>query len=146
EDMSTTKDWAREFARRCVDAGADVFASHGAPLLHGVEFHRGRPLLHGLGSLVFQSRTRPGHYPPEVWESAIVHCDFDGDRLAGMQVAAVALNEVADDPGQFPATRGRPRIAAGGQRERILGRLARLSAALGSRLDIDPATGRVAPA
>jgi poly-gamma-glutamate synthesis protein (capsule biosynthesis protein) len=145
EDMRTTKDWAREFARRCVDAGAAVFASHGAPLLHGVEFHRGRPLLHGLGSLVFQSRTRPGHYPPEVWESAIVHCDFDGDRLAGMQVVPVALNEIADDPGHSPATRGRPRIAAGNQRERILARLARLSAGLGSGLDIDPATGRVTP-
>lgn len=144
EDMSTTKDWAREFARRCVDAGADVFASHGAPLLHGLEFHRGRPLLHGLGSLVFQSRTRPGHYPPEVWESAIVHCDFDGNRLAGMQVVAIALNEIADDPGQSPATRGRPRIATGSQRELILARLARLSAGLGSRLDIDSATGRVA--
>jgi len=145
EDMRTTKAWAREYARRCIDAGADVFASHGAPLLHGIEFHRGRPLLHGLGSLVFQSRTAPGHYPPEVWESAIVHCDFSGGRLEGLRVVPVALNEVPDDPAASPATRGRPRLAVAGQRERILRRLLDLSAALGTRLEADTANGTLLP-
>jgi poly-gamma-glutamate synthesis protein (capsule biosynthesis protein) len=139
DDMRVTAEWSRAFARRCVDAGADVFASHGAPLLHGIEFHRGRPLLHGLGSLVFQSRTAPGHYPPEVWESAIVHCDFAGGRLAALRVVPVALNEVADDPARTPATRGRPRLATGLQRQQIVARLAGLSAALGTDLRIDEA-------
>lgn len=141
DDMATTKDWARDYARRCVEAGADVFVSHGAPLLHGIELHRGRPLLHGLGSLVFQSRTAPGHYPPEVWESAIVHCDFRGGRLDALRVVPVALNEIPDDPGESPATRGRPRIAVAAQRERILGRLMTLSAGLGTRLEPDSASG-----
>ena len=145
EDMRTTKDWAREYARRCVDAGADVFASHGAPLLHGIEFHRGRPLLHGLGSLVFQSRTAPGHYPPEVWESAIVHCDFSDGRLEALRVVPVSLNELPDDPDDSPATRGRPRLAVAGQRERILERLLALSAGLGTRLEADTATGTLLP-
>jgi poly-gamma-glutamate synthesis protein (capsule biosynthesis protein) len=143
EDMTTTKAWAREYARRCVDAGADVFVSHGAPLLHGIEFHRGRPLLHGLGSLVFQSRTAPGHYPPEVWESAIVHCDFSDGRLDGLRVVPVSLNEVPDDPDDSPATRGRPRLAEGGQRERVLERLQALSAGLGTPLEADAGTGRL---
>lgn len=143
EDMRATKPWAREFARACVDAGASVFASHGAPLLHGIELHRGRPLLHDLGSLVFQSKKPPGHYPPEVWESLIVHCEFDGDRLSSLRLVPVVLNELADDPGDTPATRGRPRIATGTRREQILARVSRLSADLGDGLAIDPQSGSV---
>ena len=97
EDKATTKPWARSFARQCVDAGGDVFVAHGAPLLHGIELYRGRPLFHCLGSLVFHSRTPPGYYPPEVWESVIVHCDFAGGRLLGLTVVPVLLNERGDD-------------------------------------------------
>ena len=143
DDMRTTKPWAREFARACVDAGATVFVSHGAPLLHGIEIHRGRPLLHGLGSLVFQSRKPSGHYPPEVWESAIVHCDFADRRLARLRLVPVVLNEVPDDPQASPATRGRPRLATGGRREFILERVAEMSSSLGTRLPIDVSTGTV---
>ena len=140
EDMAVTKPWARDFARRCVDAGAQLFASHGAPLLHGIELYRGRPLLHGLGSLVFHSRTAPGHYPPEVWESAIVHCDFEDGLLRALEVVPVVLNELGDDPARHLETRGRPRIASGDDRRRVLGRLAGLSSALGAELRVDGAT------
>lgn len=97
EDMALTQPWARELARACVDAGARLFVSHGAPLLHGIEWHRGAPLFHGLGSLVFHSRTPPGHYRPEVWESAIVHCELS-DAGAALEIVPVVLNEIGDDP------------------------------------------------
>lgn len=42
------------FARDCIAAGADVVAVHGSHVVREVEMHRGRPILHGLGSLVFQ--------------------------------------------------------------------------------------------
>jgi len=137
EDRAKTKSWARRLARQCVDAGADVFVAHGAPLLHGIEIHRKRPLLHCLGSLVFHSRTPIGHYPPEVWESAIVHCDFAEGRLLGLTVVPVLLNERGDDPSRHLETRGRPRLAEGDDRQRILGRLSALSGALGTSLGPD---------
>jgi poly-gamma-glutamate capsule biosynthesis protein CapA/YwtB (metallophosphatase superfamily) len=143
EDMATTKPWARRFARRCVDAGADVYASHGAPLLHGIESHRGKPLLHGLGSLVFHTRTEAGRYPPEAWESAIVHCDFEGPRLSRVSIVPVVLNETGDDPARPLQTRGRPRIAGPVERARILERLARLSGTLGTVLRYDESAARV---
>lgn len=143
EDMATTKSWARQFARRCVDAGADVYASHGAPLLHGIELYRGRPLLHGLGSLVFHTRTEAGRYPPEAWESAIVHCDFEGPRLSGISIVPVVLNEAGDDPARPLQTRGRPRIAGPVERARILARLARLSETLGTVLRYDESAARI---
>lgn len=47
------------FARACIEAGADVVAMHGPHRVRGLGWHRGRPVLHGLGSLVFQPETVP---------------------------------------------------------------------------------------
>lgn len=145
EDMTTTAPWVRHLARRCIDAGADMFVSHGAPLLHGIEFHGGKPLLHGLGSLVFHSRTAPGHYPAETWESAIVHCDFGSAGDLQVSVVPVVLNELGDDAARHEATRGRPRIARGEDRARILQRLAALSAAFGTAVRFDASTALATP-
>lgn len=119
EDMAVTKPWAREFARQCIDAGADIFVSHGAPLLHPIEIYKGKPLLHGLGSLVFHSHTEIGYYVPEVWESAIIHLDFEGDTLRKLDIVPLWTNEVGDDPNNHWPTRGRPRLAHGAQATRI---------------------------
>ncbi len=143
DDMSLTQMWTRDYAKKCVDAGADIFVSHGAPLLHGIEVYREKILLYGLGSLVFHSRTGLGHYPAEVWESAIVHCDFMGGRLSGVQIIPVALNETGDDPAQHLQTRGRPRLATGSHARLILGRLASLSEAFGVKLKIDGHSARL---
>lgn len=143
EDMSITQTWARQYARQCVDAGADIFVSHGAPLLHGIEIYRGKVLLHGLGSLVFHSRTEVGYYRPEVWQSAIVHCDFEGNQLRGVQVVPVVLNETGDDPSRHLQTRGRPRLATGARANQILERLASLSAPFGVVVKIDGDTARL---
>ncbi len=130
EDMALTKPWARRFAQACIDAGADVFVSHGAPLLHGIEMYAGKVILHGLGSLVFHSHTDVGYYVPEVWETAIVHLDFENGQFRNMEIVPIAMNEVGDDPQQHWPTRGRPRLAQGEQAMSILNRLQRLSAEL----------------
>ncbi|GAB1690745.1 CapA family protein [Krasilnikovia sp. M28-CT-15] len=46
-------DYQRQIAHAAIDAGADVIAGHGTHDVHGVEFHRSRPILYGLGNLVF---------------------------------------------------------------------------------------------
>lgn len=137
DDMARTRQWVRQFARDCVTAGASVFASHGAPLLHGIEIYQGKPLLHGLGSLVFHSRTEMGYYPAEVWQSAIVQLAFDDGELVQLEAVPVSLNERGDDAARALQTRGRPRIASGIEADAILARLLRLSAELGTRLRID---------
>lgn len=136
EDMALLADWTRQFAQNCIDAGADVFFSHGAPLLRGIEVYRGKPLLHGLGSLVFQTRKANGFYAPEVWESAIVHLNFSEEALAEMEIVPVLLNEKGDDPDRHLLTRGRPRIARGADAMRILTRLQSLSEPLGVQLEL----------
>ena len=142
DDMTVTRPWARQWAARCADAGATVYASHGAPLLHGVARHETSVFFFGLGSLVFQSRTPVGHYPAEVWETAIVHCDYRRGDLEALELVPVVLNERSDDPSRHAPTRGRPRIATGGDASRILRRLQALSAdAVGGHMVIENGRG-----
>src|SRR5690606_31493089 len=42
--------YARPHAHAAIDAGADAVVGHHAHIVKGVEFHRGRPIFHGLGN------------------------------------------------------------------------------------------------
>ena len=143
KDFRVTPEWQRAWARRCIDAGASAFVSHGAPLLHGIEIYRSRPVFFDLGSFIFQSRTEVGYYPPEVWESVIADCVFDDGKLVAMELVPVVLNERGISAGLFFETRGRPQFARGADAARVLERLRRLSLALGTDIRISSDVGRV---
>jgi poly-gamma-glutamate synthesis protein (capsule biosynthesis protein) len=40
------------FGRALIEAGADIVAGHSPHIFRGIEFHRGRPILYGLGDFV----------------------------------------------------------------------------------------------
>lgn len=42
--------YERPLAQAAIDAGADVVAGHHAHIVRGIEFHRGKPIFHGLGN------------------------------------------------------------------------------------------------
>lgn len=42
--------YERVLAKMAIEAGADAVISHHAHILRGVEFHKGKPLFHGLGN------------------------------------------------------------------------------------------------
>lgn len=42
--------YERLLAYRAIDAGADVVVGHHAHIARGIEFHRGKPIFHGLGN------------------------------------------------------------------------------------------------
>ena len=143
KDFRVTPGWQRTWARQCIDAGACAFVSHGAPLLHGIEIYRGRPILYDLGSFIFHSRTAVGYYPPEVWESVVADCSFDDGKLVAMELVPVVLNERGASAESFFETRGRPQIARGADAARVLGRLRELSLAMGTEIGISADVGRV---
>ena len=127
--------WQERWAHAAVDAGADLYVSHGEPRLAGVEEYRGGLILYGLGNFIFHSRTEIGNYPPEVWESAVVSLSIGTDGVREAVFTPVALDEgTAGD--LFFETRGYPEVAAGEAAEGILGRLARMSAAYGTTLEV----------
>lgn len=134
KDMAATPAWQRALARQCIDAGATVFASHGAPLLQGIEVYRGRPLLYDLGSFFFQTATAPNAYGPEVWQSVIADCTGTKAGFESVTLIPVQLNAVGENgPGDLK-TRGLPSFAHGADADRILKHLQEMSAPFGTTL------------
>ena len=46
-----------QFARKMIDAGADVFVGHGPHVLRGIEIYKGKPIFYSLGDFMFQNET-----------------------------------------------------------------------------------------
>ena len=59
--------WLREFARRSIDAGADVFFAQGPHEVRGIELYKGKPIFYGLGDFVFQIE-QVEFFPSEFYE------------------------------------------------------------------------------
>lgn len=135
-DNSQVPAWQQAFARRCIDAGATVFAGHGSPVLQGMATHRGRPLLFGLGNFIFQTEKPQGAYPPPAWQGVIASLTIDGDRRIRVELTPLVLNEVGLNGPEDQATRGFPTLAGDREAADILRRLAMQSAVLGGRVDI----------
>ena len=135
--------WQQALAHRCIDAGAMVFVSHGAPWLLGIELYRGRPIFYDLGSLVFQTATEGGTYDASAWQSVIAECRFSNGALAEMQLAPVQLNAEGVD-GDL-TTRGRPSLAHGAEAAAILDRLSELSAPFGTKIERSTDGGVIRP-
>jgi poly-gamma-glutamate synthesis protein (capsule biosynthesis protein) len=130
-----TPQWQQVFARQCIDAGASIYASHGAPRLHGIEIYRRRPIFYDLGNFIFQTATEEGFYDDAVWQSVIAECRFVGGHFRNMRLTPVQLNpQGVRGPGDL-ATRGRPSIVRGAAAHAILDRLAELSRPFGTTLE-----------
>lgn len=138
KDMANTPPWQRSLARRAIDAGASIFAAHGAPLLHGIEIYKGKAIFYDLGGLFFQTVTKPGYYPTEVWQSVVVDCRCTKAGFEKIGLTAVQLNDTGTGGPQDMTTRGMPRLAQGAEGKAILQRLAQISAAYGTKFTFTP--------
>lgn len=134
-DMANVPQWQRALARRCIDAGAAVFAGHGAPLVQGIEIYQGAPLLYGLGNFFFQTEKPVGAYPLESWQGVIADCTFDGRRCRTVRLVPITLNEVGLNGPDDMATRGLPALASPIDAASILDRVARRSQGFSVQLD-----------
>jgi len=47
---ATLASYERPIAHAAIDAGADIVVGHHAHIARGIEFHRGKPIFHGLGN------------------------------------------------------------------------------------------------
>ncbi len=56
-DLSAAPAHLREFIKRCIDAGADLFAISGPHRLRGVEVYKGKPIFYSLGNFFMQNET-----------------------------------------------------------------------------------------
>jgi poly-gamma-glutamate synthesis protein (capsule biosynthesis protein) len=127
--------WQERWARATIDAGADVYVSHGEPTLAGVEVYGGGLILYGLGNFIFHTRTELGRYPPDVWQSVIAEVTLDAGRVRDVTFIPIALDPGTEGP-RFLETRGYPEVAGGEVGQSIVGRLADLSRAYGTTIEL----------
>ena len=160
-DLEEPPDFAREFARAAIDAGADMFVGHGSHTLLGIEIYKERPIFYSLGNLVFMNETVP-FLPNEAYERfglgpEATPADFYGARtdndkkghpanpkywqgaVATCQFKSRKLVEIRLHPvdighGRSRAQRGRPVLASGEVTDQIFARLHRLSSIYGTEL------------
>jgi len=139
-------DWLKKWTHAEVDAGADIIVMHGAPLLHGVEIYRDRPIFFDLGNFIFQAPpTEILLDEPIVWESVVAYVDFQGKKLQSIKFRPIWQNKIGEgqpDPHDehtnnlFLQTRGLPTPATGEQARYILERLADLSRPFGTKIEV----------
>lgn len=163
-----TPPWLVEIARRCIDAGAAAFIGHGPHTLRGMEIYRGRPIFYSLANFVFHNETidpMPSeHYEkynlpptalasdlynarfkngtvgfptrPEIYESVVAVPTFKGREAVEIRLYPIDLARTAPR-----SQRGTPRLAEEVHGRRIIERMARMSAVLGTTITYENGIG-----
>lgn len=169
----TTPGFVEEFARACIDAGADAFVGHGAHVLQGIEVYDGAPICYDLGNLFIMNQLverlpaelyeryglGPEANPVDVFDGRIY--DEDGNPrgfLADPGWWESALPVCSWTDGELDAIelypldlqveeprprRGRAVMAEGERATEILENLAEYSAPYGTTIEIDGGVGSV---
>ena len=138
--------WLTDWTHAEIEAGADVVVMHGAPLLHGIEIFRGKPIFYCLGNFIYNVPPAITYISePMSWESVVAELEFEDKTLRSITLRPIALNYVgkgqADLHSQYTSneflhTRGLPSAAEGAQARYILERVAEYSKPFGTRLAI----------
>ena len=146
-------DWLKKWTHAEIDAGADIIVMHGAPLLHGIEIYRDRPIFYDLGNFIFQAPPIDILLDEPInWESVVAYVEFRGKHLQSIKFEPVALNKIgqgqADTQDEhtnnlFLQTRGLPSPAKGDQARYILERLANLSRPFGTTIEVKGDTAEI---
>ncbi len=138
--------WLKDWTHAEVAAGADVVVMHGAPLLHGIEMFRGKPIFYCLGNFIYNVPPAVTYISePMAWESVVARLTFQGKTLRSIALRPIALNYVGNGQpdvhsqytsNEFLHTRGLPSPAEGAQARYILERVAEYSKPFGTRIAI----------
>lgn len=137
-DWLQPPDWIGDIARKCIDAGAAAFVSHGAPVLQPVQIYKGRPIFYSLGNFIFHSvADSPLWLRPEVWESVVGICSFDDDsQLTGLKFHPVLIGGEEGLKDDRIERRLVPHLATGATAQRILRRLSDHSRRFGTLIEL----------
>jgi poly-gamma-glutamate synthesis protein (capsule biosynthesis protein) len=138
-------DYQQPLGHALIDAGASVVLGHHPHTLHGVELHRGRPILYSLGNFIFHAMAAGRRFSlgrpappyrmdavrvPELEESACFRLLFEGPQCTRISVHPTVADRTGE---QHPVT--------GPQASRILQRMHSMCDALGAVMNISDDTG-----
>jgi len=146
-------DWLKKWTHAEVDAGADIVVMHGAPLLHGVEIYKGRPIFYDLGNFIYNVPPVLTYIDEPInWESVAAYVQFQGNKLQSISLRPIVLNNIGNGQpdvhdgrtnNEFLDTRGLPAPATGARAGYILQRLADASKPFGTTVEIQGDTGEI---
>jgi poly-gamma-glutamate synthesis protein (capsule biosynthesis protein) len=159
--------WLTKWTHDEIDAGADIVVMHGAPLLHGVEVYRGRPIFYDLGNFIYNVPPTLTYIDePMAWESVVATVEIEaGSRsspqlpeqrsVKSISLRPLVLNNIGDGQpdvhdahasNQFLHTRGLPAAATGARAGYILERVSEASKPFGTTMVIKGESATVAVA
>ncbi|MEN6566725.1 MAG: CapA family protein [Veillonellales bacterium] len=163
-------DFARDFAKLCIDSGAHAYIGHGPHIWRGIEIYKSRPIFYSLGDFVFQNDSverQPTEFydlydlGPENTVSdgldarsangtrglAVDHRVFESAMVSFAvtdgEIAEITLTPLSLGFEYNRARRGRPQFADQENGERILRDIAGLSAEFGTKITIEDGVGTI---
>jgi poly-gamma-glutamate capsule biosynthesis protein CapA/YwtB (metallophosphatase superfamily) len=107
----------RRFARAVIDRGADIIYGHSAHVFQGVEIYRGKPIIYDTGDFIDDYAVDPRMRND--W-SFLFRVSLEEGGFQRLELTPVKLSYARVD------------LAKGGEREKILDRMERLSAEMGT--------------
>jgi poly-gamma-glutamate capsule biosynthesis protein CapA/YwtB (metallophosphatase superfamily) len=156
-----------DFARACIDAGADMFVGTGAHQLWGIEIYKGKPIFYCLGNFFFQLPIRilspeayqrmdlpvdtkdPTLYEEKfdqhftevpVWDSVVPVVTFDSqDKVKEIKLYPIHM-EGRDKPMYL---RGTPRLAQPEKAKAIIDQLNKMSKPYNTTITFKKGVGKV---
>ena len=153
QERLAPKDWLVKWTHAEIDAGADVIVMHGAPLLHGVEIYKGKPIFYDLGNFIYNvPPTLTYISEPMAWESMVAYLQFQGRKLQSILLRPIVLNNLgqgqpdvqnAHTNNEFLDTRGLPSPATGARAGYILQRVADASKPFRTVVDVKGDTAEI---
>jgi poly-gamma-glutamate capsule biosynthesis protein CapA/YwtB (metallophosphatase superfamily) len=146
--------WLIKWTHDEIDAGADIIVMHGAPLLHGIEIYRERPIFYDLGNFIYNVPPTLTYIDePMAWESVVASVSFEAKSVRSISLRPVVLNNIGDGQpdvhnpytsNEFLHTRGLPTAAPAASAAYILQRVADASKPFGTRVEIRGETATIA--
>lgn len=107
----------RNFAKRVIELGADIYYGHSAHICQGIEIHQGKPILYDTGDFIDDYAVDPILRNDR---SCLFKLVFDATRLQRIELLPVSLSMA------------QVRLAQGEECEAILSRMTELSAEFGT--------------
>ena len=158
------------FARAMIEAGADVFVTHGPHILRGIEIYQGKPIFYSMGNFIFQNETLlrlpSDNYERYDLDGNAQVADFNDARyendtegfptlvenwesviavptFRGGKLAELQLYPISLGYGAPRQVRGRPLFADQQLARKIIGDLQKLSKPYGTEIDFRRGIGIV---
>ncbi|MDE3110013.1 MAG: CapA family protein [Acidobacteriota bacterium] len=145
--------WLVKWTHEEIDAGADIVVMHGAPLLHGIEIYKGKPIFYDLGNFIYNVPPAATFIDePMAWESVMAYVEFHGGKLRSVSLRPVALNNIGKGQpdvhseftnNEYMDTRGLPSPANRERAGYILRRVADESKPFGTKFEIRGETSEI---